>query len=129
VRGNQIRLFCVYLTETAAGRRQMGGAMNVSPTADGLVLTGSLDARSVAVVRTALARTLDEVPFGDVVLDVSGVDSVDATGLAVLAAAHRRAHQEGRQLVLRGCHGSLRRVLAKTKLTRVLRLEPAEVSV
>jgi anti-anti-sigma factor len=102
--------------------------MNVSPTTDGLVLTGALDAKSVATVRTALTHMLDQ-HVGDVVLDVSGVDSLDATGLAVLAAAHRRAQREGRHLVLRGCHGSLRRVLAKTKLSRVLRLEPVEVSV
>jgi anti-anti-sigma factor len=79
-------------------------------------------------VRAALGELLDSTS-GDVLLDVSGVDTVDVTGLAVLAAAHRRTEREGRRLVLRGCHGTLRRVLAKTKLARILRVEPGRVSV
>ena len=96
--------------------------MYVSDGPGGLVLAGPLDARSAAAVREALRDALD-MTTGDVLLDVSGVESIDVIGLGVLAAAHRRAEREGRGLVLRGCQGSMRRVLAKTRMSRVLRQE------
>jgi anti-anti-sigma factor len=51
---------------------------------------------------------------------VSGVDGVDATGLGVILAVHRRAVAQGRRLVLDGVGPGLARVLAVTKLHRVL---------
>ncbi|HSK28172.1 MAG TPA: STAS domain-containing protein [Jiangellales bacterium] len=89
-----------------------------------LRLTGSLDVRSVAAVREALAGLLDRLP-GDVVLDLSGVDVVDATGLGVIVAAHRRALRSGRRLVLRGVEPGLARLFAIARLARVLSFERA----
>jgi anti-anti-sigma factor len=90
-----------------------------------LVLHGALDRRSVTEVRGALGAFLDRTT-GDVVIDVAAVNLVDVTGLGVLASAHRRAEREGRRLVLRGCTGSLRRVLRLTRLVRVMHLEEPE---
>ena len=92
-----------------------------------LVLTGDLDVRSVSAVREALVGLLEDTP-GDVVVDVTGVELIDVAGLGMLTAAHRRAEREGRRLVLRGCRGSVRRVLALTRLGRVLRQESEPVS-
>lgn len=89
-----------------------------------LSLQGRLDASSVARVRDQINDALDEHPTGDVVIDVSGVDVVDATGLGVLTATHVRLEREGRMLVLRGCSASMRRVIAVTRLARVLHVEP-----
>ena len=101
--------------------------MQVSETPGGVALAGALDARNAAVVREAVRHLLDVTP-GDMLLDVAGVDSVDVIGLGVLAAAHRRAEREGRRLVLRGCHGPLRRVLAKTRLSRMLLEETGQLT-
>jgi anti-sigma B factor antagonist len=88
-----------------------------------------LDVRSVAAVRATLAAVQDAAP-GDVVLDMSELEVIDAAGLGMLAAAHVRAQRSGHRLVLRGCSKELRRVLAVTRLNRVLYFEraPLELS-
>jgi anti-anti-sigma regulatory factor len=48
----------------------------------------------------------------------------------MLAGAHRRLERAGRQLILRGCADHVRRVLAVTRLARVMHVErvPRQVS-
>ncbi len=86
-----------------------------------VALTGRLDVRSAADVRLLLVDAL-EAGAGDLVLDVAGLDAVDATGLGVLVGAHRRAGRAGRVLVLRDVTAPVARLLALTRLDRVLRL-------
>jgi anti-sigma B factor antagonist len=88
-----------------------------------LVFRGRLDASRVAEARAALSLLIDTAP-GDVVVDLSAVDLVDVTGLGMLAAAHRRLERAGRHLVLRGCGDHVRRLLAVTRLSRVMHVEP-----
>ena len=101
--------------------------MQVSAGGGVLVLVGDLDVRSVSGVREALVQLMETTP-GDVVIDVSGVELIDVAGLGMLAAAHRRAEREGRQLFLRGCQGSVRRVLSLTRLGRVLHQDTEPVT-
>ena len=55
-----------------------------------LVVGGRLDVRSAADARTVLHSAVDD-GAGDLVLDLSELDSWDATGLGVIMGAHRRA--------------------------------------
>jgi anti-anti-sigma factor len=80
-----------------------------------------LDVRSVGAVRTALAAAQEA--NGDVVLDMSRLEVIDAAGLGMLAAAHVRAERSGHHLILSNCPKELRRVLAVTRLNRVLHVE------
>jgi anti-anti-sigma factor len=89
-----------------------------------IALEGRLDARSVGEVRDALHAAID-AGDGDLVVDVSGVETVDATGLGVLVGADRRARRAGRRVVLRDAGPRLRLVLRATRLHRVLHLESA----
>ncbi len=57
------------------------------------------------------------------VVDLSGVDTVDMTALKVLAVATRRAGRDGHRLTLRGCRPAVRRMLHLTRLIRVLEVE------
>ncbi|MPZ62250.1 MAG: anti-sigma factor antagonist [Propionibacteriales bacterium] len=98
--------------------------MDVVVRREALGVDGRLDASCAADVRARLNRLIDST-VGDVVIDLSGVDLVDATGLGVLAGAHRRLRRTGRRLILRGCGAHLRRVLAVTGLRRVMYVEPA----
>ncbi len=84
-----------------------------------LALAGRLDVHSAADVRLALA---DAVEHGDddLVLDLSALDAVDATGLGVLVGAHRHAGRAGRTLVLRDVPQQVGRLLRVTRLDRVL---------
>ncbi|HET7310369.1 MAG TPA: STAS domain-containing protein [Mycobacteriales bacterium] len=84
-----------------------------------LALSGRLGATTVADVRNALAHAIEH-GTGDLVLDLHGVELVDATGLGVLVGAHRRADRAGRRLVLRRIPDRVDRLLVATRLHRVL---------
>lgn len=88
-----------------------------------VVLSGRLDVRTVSAVRDELHAAVDS-GSGRLVVDMSEVVQVDATGLGVLVGTHRRAQLAGRRLVLRGTPPRLRRLLRATRLERVLPTEP-----
>ena len=85
-------------------------------------LTGILDVRTVGDVRQTL-NDLIEASDGDVIVDLEAVDAVDATGLGLLVATHRRTQSLGRQLVLWHPMPSVVRILAVTRLHRILHVE------
>ena len=91
-----------------------------------VVLVGRLDAASVGDVRTLLHRVVP-TGTGDFVLDVSGVEVADATGLGMLVGLHRVAERCDRHLLLDGVPPRLHRMLRATKLHRILRVVPAPV--
>ncbi|MEP6464632.1 MAG: STAS domain-containing protein [Frankiaceae bacterium] len=87
-----------------------------------VVLRGRLDVSTVSDVRSVLHAAVD-AGSGDLLLDLSGVDLVDATGLGVLVGTHRRATLAGRRLVLCDVPPRLSRLLLRTRLHRVLHLQ------
>jgi anti-sigma B factor antagonist len=89
-----------------------------------LSLTGRLSAVTVADVRAALVDAIG-CGTGNLVVDINGVQLVDASGLGVLVGAHRLALRNERRLVLRGVPPRIERLLAVTHLNRVMTLEPA----
>jgi anti-sigma B factor antagonist len=97
--------------------------MVVSSTIADLVKIGShLDVRNVGNVRTVLHQAIDHAD-GDVAVDLSGLDIIDAAGLGMLTAAHVRAERAGHRLVLRNCSDEVRRVLAVTHLNRLFHID------
>jgi anti-anti-sigma factor len=95
--------------------------IHVAETGRLLALTGRLDVASVADVRLALHDAVDD-GTGDLVLDLSGVDGIDASGIGVLVGAHRRAGRAGRRLVVAAATPQVLRMLRRTRLDRVLAL-------
>jgi anti-sigma B factor antagonist len=92
-----------------------------------VALRGRLSSTSVGDVRTALSDAID-AGVDDIVVDMSGVELMDATGLGVLVGSHRRAERAGRRLVLQNVPERIERLLLATRLHRVLcveRLTPA----
>ena len=94
-------------------------------TIDGntLELSGSLDVRCIAELRSTVYGLLDEFD-GDVHVDVRRVESVDMTTLKMLAVANRVAERTGQQVVLRGASPGLRRLLHLSHLRSMLPVEP-----
>ena len=87
-----------------------------------LVLSGDFDVRSTWEVRTAVYELIGSHD-GDVVIDLSAVESVDVPALKVLAVATRQALREGHHLTLRGCTPAVRRMLHLSHLIRVVEVE------
>lgn len=83
-------------------------------------VTGDLDVMTVPDFRLELHALLDGT--ADVAVDLSGVEFLDATGLGVLVGAHRRAGRHGVGFELRDPPRRIRRLLAVTRLDRVLRV-------
>lgn len=85
-----------------------------------LALHGRLDVAAAADARLALARAVED-GAGELVLDLSALQLVDATGLGVLVGAHRAAGRAGRVLVLLDTPPQVERLLLVTRLHRVIR--------
>jgi anti-anti-sigma factor len=84
-----------------------------------VLLSGRLDVSSVADVRLVLHAAVDD-GTGDLFLDASAIEAIDASGLGVLVGAHRRAGRAGRRLVVVAGSAPVLRMLHLTKLDRVL---------
>ena len=90
-----------------------------------LVLPERLDVTTVGELREALALAIESGPEVDVVVDVSVVCVVDSVGLGLLVTTHRNCLRAGRRLVLVDPPPRLLRLLAVTRLHRVLHLQRA----
>jgi anti-anti-sigma factor len=93
-----------------------------------LVLPDRLDATTAAEVRDALSLALDGTPAAEVLVDVSAVRVIDGVGLGLLLAGHRSCRQTGRRLVLVDPSPRMMRLLAVTRLHRVLHVERPRVA-
>ena len=90
---------------------------------DTLVLSGALDVRCTAELRTTLYALLGATS-GDVRVDIEHVDGIDMTTLKMLAVANRFAEREGRRVVLCGVSPGVRRLLHLSHLRQMMTVEP-----
>lgn len=94
-----------------------------------VLLPSRVDATTSGDVRYALQVALDSVHDGDLMVDASAVESLDVAGLGVLVAAHRRARQRGVRLVICGPQPRVLRIIAVTRLHRILNLDRVNADV
>jgi anti-sigma B factor antagonist len=92
-------------------------------------LPSRVDATTSGDVRYALQVALDSVHQGDLTVDASSVESLDVAGLGVLVSAHRRARQRGVRLVICDPQPRVLRILAVTRLHRILNLDRVRTKV
>lgn len=92
-------------------------------------LPSRVDATTSGDVRYTLQIALDSVHDGELSVDASAVVSLDVAGLGVLVAAHRRAKQRGIRLVICDPQPRVMRILAVTRLHRVLNLDHVHAEV
>jgi anti-sigma B factor antagonist len=93
-----------------------------TPTVD-VVLPERLDVSTVGDVRDLLHLAVTAGPTGDLVVDVSQVEVMDAAGLGLLVSMHRTCFRLGGRLVLVDPQPRVLRLLAVTRLHRVLHLD------
>ncbi len=93
---------------------------NDGPT---LVLCGDFDGRSTYAVRTAITERLAAEAERELVVDLTGVRSVDVPALRVLAYASHFASRTGHLVRLRGCGPQVIRMLLLTRLMRFVEVD------
>jgi anti-sigma B factor antagonist len=92
-----------------------------------VVLAGRVDSVSTAAVRARLHEAVGG-GSGPLVIDLSQVTLIDASGLGVLVGTQRLAERAGRHMSLRGTPDRLSRLLRVTGLDRVLPTVPGAAS-
>ena len=101
--------------------------MDIVHDGQALVLTGDFDVRSTMEVRSAIHQHLDGVEQS-LVLDLTGVTTLDLTAARVLAYASLEAGRSGNHIWLRGCGPAVRRMLQVSRLARFVEVERAAAS-
>ena len=96
--------------------------MDIRTDGPTLVLHGDFDGRSTFQVRSALTEQLaaDE---HEIVVDLTGVRSIDVPALRVLAYASHAASRTGHLIRLRGCGPQVVRMLLLTRLMRFVEVD------
>jgi anti-sigma B factor antagonist len=82
-------------------------------------VTGEIDLYTAPRLHGELAAALAGDSAARIVVDMSGVDFCDSTGMNVLLAAHRRAREQGGDLELASPRPAVRKVLQVTGLETV----------
>src|SRR6266853_749527 len=85
-------------------------------------LGGELDLCTGPDVVTRLRRLLQTSPVETIVIDLSGLTFCDATGLNAFANAQHDADELGKNIVLIGAGGQLRRIFASVQFGQVVKL-------
>ncbi|HEY8321136.1 MAG TPA: STAS domain-containing protein [Candidatus Baltobacteraceae bacterium] len=88
-------------------------------------LTGSLDLATSPSVRAALLEETGEGKKHDVVVDLTGLEFLDSTGLGALIGAQRRALEHNAEVRLVVADGPIARLLNITGLVRVFGVYPS----
>lgn len=88
-------------------------------------LTGSLDLATSPSVRAALLEETGEGQKHDVIVDLTGLEFLDSTGLGALIGAQRRALENDAEVRLVVSDGPIARLLNITGLVRVFGVYPS----
>jgi anti-sigma B factor antagonist len=97
----------------------LGAHLDITPIAHGWALNGEIDAHTAP----QLAAAMDELPMGDVTLDVAGVSFMDSSGLRVLIDATSRARDGGGDLIVAHPTTAIARLVEISGLSEHLRLQ------
>jgi anti-sigma B factor antagonist len=106
-----------------------GVELNVSTASQGghavVTATGELDLYTAPRLQTALAGLLREQQVDRIVVDLSGVEFCDSTGMNVLLAAMKRLKEQGGMLELAAPRPAVKRILQVTGLDTVFSVTDA----
>ncbi len=109
--------------ELKVSTRSQGGRTVMS-------LDGEIDLYTAPRLHGELVTVLSGETPVQIVVDMSGVDFCDSTGMNVLLAAHRRAREQGGDLELAAPRPAIRKILQVTGLESVFTVldNPATVA-
>lgn len=87
---------------------------------------GDIDLARAPVLLEQWLAEIDEHRPRQLVIDLADVTFLDAQGLGLIAALHRRQAEDGHQLVLTNVSPVIRRVLRGTRLRNLVRIVDAQ---
>jgi anti-sigma B factor antagonist len=96
--------------------------VNQSEAAPVVAVEGELDLATAPQLRDSLVA-LSEQGQTHIVLDLTGLQFIDSTGLSVLVMAHNRARAESGSILIRNPSQSVLRILEITGLVSVFTIE------
>ena len=103
--------------------------LNVSSRSQGdhVVVTaaGEIDLYTAPKLQADLAGIIDATPAARVVIDMSGVEFCDSTGMNVLLSALRQVRERGGELELAAPRPAVMKILQVTGLDTVFTISPA----
>jgi anti-sigma B factor antagonist len=103
----------------AAKAPALGIVVSEEDGAKVIAVTGDLDMATTDQLRDALMKARRDSEAPRLIIDLSGVDFIDSSGLAVLIAVSRT----GVSVVLRGTSHAVQRAVEVTGLTDLFELE------
>ncbi len=106
---------------SASSLRQVELKVTTRTQGDYIVMSvhGEIDLYTVPRLRNALTAVLDGGGPVRLIVDLSGVDFCDSTGVNALLAAHRKSREAGGDLELSGPRPGVRKILQVTGLETV----------
>lgn len=114
------------MSDLAAPDAPVPGQLQIESRTDAnsvtLLLRGELDLTSAPVFEREL-RVAEAARPGRVIIDLSGLEFMDSTGLRALLLARERAQDDEHELVLRRGPRQVQRVLELTKTVDAFRFE------
>jgi anti-sigma B factor antagonist len=104
-------------------------ALDIEPVGDapGLAVRGDLDIATAQALDDALADTIRESD-GALVVDLSGVEFLDSSGLQVMLRARALLGREDRALAVVCPHGPVRRVFELSGVSEIFALFPTRAA-
>ena len=110
---------------TANGSPALRASVSRSGARVVVSLAGELDLATGDQLRSRLTTVIEgDPPPEQLVLDVEGLDFVDASGISVLLGAQRSLSARGGQILLRSPSRLVQRVVKVLELEHVLPVEP-----
>lgn len=81
-------------------------------------LTGEVYVQEATILREQLIQQVEK-GLKRFVIDLSGVNYIDSSGLGVLVAIQKRAVQNGGSVTIKGLKGNVKELFELTRLTKV----------
>jgi anti-sigma B factor antagonist len=84
-----------------------------------VIVTGSIYLEDANTLRAKLFGCI-EMGHTSLVIDLSGVDYIDGSGLGTMVAVQRKAYQRGGRLCVKGLNGFVKELFDLTHLSNVI---------
>ena len=95
--------------------------VRVGPTQIEVVLSGDIFAAEAKAIQQSLAGYIDSGQTL-ILLDLSGVEFIDGTGLGVLLSIHKQIRGKGGHLQIAGLQGEVKELFRLTELDKMLEI-------